>query len=127
MLELKTTLCLSTAYHPQSDRNTERCHRTVEQILRAFVHIGHLNWMSSLSLVEMAYNNNAHISIVHSPFVANYGFDPRTPYNPINPPIDLMPHQNNEAVLIQRLLVVHNLIVDQLQIAKAKQKYHAGQ
>ena len=39
MSELRTTLCLSTAYHPQSDGNTERCHRTIEQILRAFVHI----------------------------------------------------------------------------------------
>jgi hypothetical protein len=38
MLELKTTLCLSTVYHPQSDGNTKRCHRTIEQILRAFVH-----------------------------------------------------------------------------------------
>jgi len=47
MLELKTTLCLSTAYHPQSDGNTERCHRTFEQILRAFVHTDHFNWLSS--------------------------------------------------------------------------------
>jgi hypothetical protein len=30
MLELKTTLCLSTAYHPQSNGNTERCHRSIE-------------------------------------------------------------------------------------------------
>jgi hypothetical protein len=43
MLELKTTLCLSTAYHPQSDENTERCHRTIEQILRSFVHTDHYN------------------------------------------------------------------------------------
>jgi transposase InsO family protein len=56
MSELKTTLCLSTAYHPQSDGNTERCHRTIEQNLRAFVHTDHFNWLSSLSLADYDYN-----------------------------------------------------------------------
>ena len=91
MLELKTTLCLSTAYHPQSDGNTDKYHRTIEQILRAFVHTNHFNWLSSLSLAEFAYNNNVRCSIGHSPFVANYGFDQRTPYDLIDPPIDLIP------------------------------------
>ena len=126
MLELKITLCLSTAYHPQSDGNTERCHRTIEQILRAFVHTDHYNWLSSLSLAEFAYNNNVHSSIGHSPFVANYGFDPRTPYNLIDPPIDIIPQQKDDSVL-ERLLTVHKLIVDQLHIAKAKQKHYADQ
>jgi hypothetical protein len=75
--------------------------------------------LSSLSLAEFAYNNNVHINIGHSPFATNYGIDPRIPYNVIDPPIDLIPQQNNEGVL-QRLLTVHNLIVDQLKIAKAK-------
>ena len=52
-------------------------------------------------------------------FFANYGFDPRTPYNLIDPPIDLIPQQDNEGVL-QRLFTIHNRIVDQLKIAKAK-------
>ncbi len=112
MSELKTILCLNTAYHPQSDGNTERCHRMIEQILRDFVHTDHFNWLSSLSLAEFAYNNNVHSSIGHSPFVANYGFDPRTPLNLIDPPIDLIPQQDNESTL-QRLFTVHNLIVEQ--------------
>ena len=53
--------------------------------------------------------------------MANYGFDPRTPYNLIDPPIDLIQQQNYEGVL-QRLVTVHNLIVDQLKIAKSKKK-----
>ncbi len=121
MLELKKPLCLSTAYHPQSDRNTERCHRTIEQILRDFVHTDHYNWLSSLSLAEFAYNNNVHSNIGHSPFFANYGFDPRTPYNLIDSLIDLIPQQNDEDVL-QIFFTVHKLIVDQLKTAKAKKK-----
>jgi hypothetical protein len=112
MSELKITLCLSTAYHPQSDGNTERCHRTIEQIFRAFVHTDHFNWLSSLTLAEFAYNNNVQSNISHLPFVANYKFDTRTPFNLIDPPIDFIPQQNNEGVL-QRLPTVHNLIVDQ--------------
>ena len=46
--------------------------------------------------------------------------DPRTPLNLIDPPIDLIPQQDNE-ITLQRLFTVHNLIVDQLKIAKAKQ------
>ena len=67
-----------------------------------------------------------HSSIGHSPFVANYGFDPRTPYNLIDPPIDIIPQQKDDSVL-ERLLTVHKLIVDQLHIAKAKQKHYADQ
>jgi len=82
--------------------------------------------LSSLSLAEFAYNNNVHIGIGHSPFVANYRFDPRTPYNLIDPPIELIPQQNNDAIL-ERLFTVHKLIVDQVHIAKAKQKHYANQ
>ena len=56
--------------------------------------------------------------------VANYyGFDPRTPYNLIDPPIDLIPQQNNEGVW-QRPLTFHNLIANQLKIGKAKQNHY---
>ena len=67
-----------------------------------------------------------HSSIGHSPFVGNYGFDPRTPLNLIDSPIDLIPQQDYESTL-QRLFTVHNLIVDQLKIAKAKQTHYADQ
>ena len=53
--------------------------------------------------------------------MANYGFDPRTLYNLIGPPIELISQQNNDAEL-ERFFTVHKLIVGQLHIAKAKQK-----
>ena len=93
-----------------------------EQILRAFVHTNHYNWLSSLPLAKFAYNNNVHSNIGHSPFVANYGFDQRTPYNLIDPPIDLIPQQNNDAGL-KGFFTVHKHIVDQSHTAKAKKNY----
>ena len=44
VLVLATTLCLSTAYHLQSDGNTERSHRTFCFFLPAFVHADHFHW-----------------------------------------------------------------------------------
>jgi hypothetical protein len=44
----------------------------------------------------------------------------------IDPPIELIPHQNNDAVL-ERLFTVYKLIIDQLHVAKAKQKHYADQ
>ena len=44
----ETKMNLSTAYHPQTDGNTERVHRTIEQILRAFVHNCPEEWIRHL-------------------------------------------------------------------------------
>ena len=81
--------------------------------------------MSSLSLVEFAYNNNVHSNIGHPPFVANCGFDPRTPFNLIDPPIELIPQQKK--CNLGKAFYGYKLIVDQLHIAKAKPKHYADQ
>ena len=128
MTELRTKLCLSTAYHPQSDGNTERCHRTIEAILRAFVHDDHEAWHENLVLAEFAYNNNVHTSTGFSPFMANYGYDPSTPLNLIDPPVDTSTGPGSDAKNtrnLNKLLNVHQLIVEQLKIAKAVQKHYA--
>ena len=125
MSDLKTTLSLSTAYHPQSDGNTERVHRTIEQILRSFVHEDHYEWLTNLPLAEFAYNNNVHSSTGFSPFESNYGFSPRTPLNLIEPPMDSNQTQKESDDYLHRLLTVHQLIIEQLKISKEMQKHHA--
>ena len=124
MAELKTKLSLSTAYHPQTDGNTERCHRTIEQILRAYVHDAHNDWYKYLSIAEFSYNNNVHSSTGYSPFAANYGFDPKTPMDLTVPPTG-EPADQDHSELLRKLLETHTLIVDQLKIAKAIQKHYA--
>ena len=120
MQQLRTKLCLSTAYHPQTDGNTERCHRTIEQILRAYVHDNHHEWLDNLPLAEFSYNNNTHSSTTYSPFVANYGYDPHTPMNLIEPPVNT---ENSD--ILEKLLTIHSLIMEQLKISKAIQKHYA--
>ncbi|KAI3761239.1 hypothetical protein L1987_51651 [Smallanthus sonchifolius] len=70
---LGTRLDLSTAYHPQTDGQTERTIQTLEDMLRACVIDFGGNWDSHLALIEFSYNNSYHTSIDMAPFEALYG------------------------------------------------------
>ncbi|MCQ7285346.1 hypothetical protein NP026_23605, partial [Salmonella enterica] len=74
-----TRLNLSTAYHPQTDGQSERTIQTLEDMLRACVIDFGGNWDSHLPLIEFSYNNSYHSSIKAAPFEALYGRKCRTP------------------------------------------------
>ena len=76
---LGTTLNLSTAYHPQTDGQSERANRTVKDMLRHFVHPLHDDWDRYLPVIEFAYNNSVSPSTRHTPFFLEYGRHPLTP------------------------------------------------
>jgi len=75
LLEIQTKL--STAYHPQTDRQTERINQELEQYLRVFIDHRQEQWPDSLGMAEFVYNNKIHMATKISPFKANYGQDPR--------------------------------------------------
>eukprot|EP00253_Pinus_taeda_P004696 PITA_04696 len=77
--ELGTQLNFSTAYHPQTDGQTERVNQVVEDMLRACVMMKPTQWEEYLYLVEFAYNNGYHSSTQLSPFEVMYGRKFRTP------------------------------------------------
>ena len=68
---------LSTAYHPQTDGQTERVSQELEQYLRVFIDHRQEQWPDWLGTAEFAYNNKIHTAIKTSPFKANYGQDLR--------------------------------------------------
>ncbi|XP_074363088.1 uncharacterized protein LOC141703459 [Apium graveolens] len=74
-----TKLNYSTAFHPQSDGQSERTIQTLEDMLRASALEWYGNWDDYLSLVEFAYNNSWQSSIGMAPFEALYGRKCRTP------------------------------------------------
>ncbi|KAJ0826839.1 putative nucleotidyltransferase, Ribonuclease H [Helianthus annuus] len=76
---LGTQLNLSTAYHPQTDGQSERTIQTLEDMLRACVIDFGGNWDSHLPLTEFSYNNSYHASIKMAPFEALYGRKSRSP------------------------------------------------
>jgi len=68
---------LSTAFHPQTDGQTERVNQELEQYLRMFIDYRQEQWPDWLGTAEFAYNNKTYSSTKMSPFKANYRQDPR--------------------------------------------------
>ncbi|GJW16744.1 putative reverse transcriptase domain-containing protein [Tanacetum coccineum] len=76
---LGTRLDMSTAYHPETDGQSERTIQTLEDMLRACVLDFGKGWDKHLPLVEFSYNNSYHTSIKATPFEALYGCKCRSP------------------------------------------------
>ena len=81
---LGTKLRLSSPYHPQTDGQTERANRTLEEVLRAYVGPDLNDWHRYLPLAEFAYNNSTQASTGFSPFYLNSGQHPLTPVSMLN-------------------------------------------
>ena len=65
---------LSTAFHPQTDGQTERLNQTLEQYLRSYVNHQQDNWVQILPMAQFAYNSATAEATKVSPFFANYGY-----------------------------------------------------
>lgn len=76
---LGTKLAMSTSYQPQSDGQAERVHRSLEEMLNAFVDAEHANWDELLPICEFSHNNSKQRSTGKTPFQMLNGRDPPTP------------------------------------------------
>ncbi|KAF8748459.1 hypothetical protein RHS01_10848 [Rhizoctonia solani] len=77
----------SSAYHPQSDGQTERVNPSIEHFLRAYSGINQRDWTKWLPMAKFAYNNAVHSSTGKTPFKALYGWEPTL--TPSNVPTDV--------------------------------------
>nr|GFB70446.1 putative reverse transcriptase domain-containing protein [Tanacetum cinerariifolium] len=76
---LGTRLDISTAYHPETDSQSERTIQTLEDMLRPYVIHFEKSWDRHLPLVEFSYNHSYHTSIKATPFETLYGRKCRSP------------------------------------------------
>ncbi|GKA50413.1 putative reverse transcriptase domain-containing protein [Tanacetum coccineum] len=118
---LGTRLDMSTAYHPQTDGQSERTIQTLEDMLRACILDFRGSWDVHLLLVEFSYNNSYHSSVRCAPFEALYG---RRCHSPI------MWEEVGEGQLIGPELVQDTIekishIKDRLKAARDHQKSYA--
>jgi hypothetical protein len=111
----------STAFHPQTDGQTERTNRVVEEVLRHYINGQHSNWEDLLPIVAFAINNAKSASTGETPFFLNYGRNPHTALSVALPeptlPSLAMVFQDLEGTLIN----VRKLIV----AAQDRQKTYA--
>ncbi|KAJ9507837.1 hypothetical protein QJQ45_019250, partial [Haematococcus lacustris] len=121
-----TRLLLSSAYHPQTDGQTERANRTVEDMLRPYVNDHKSDWDQHLAAVEFAYNSSEHVGTGFTPFYLNYGQHPTTPSALLLPPPTLVPSQTAEDFVTS---MRNNLTAARsaLQRSIDTQKLHADQ
>lgn len=77
--ELQTQLGISTAYHPQTDGQTERENRTLVEAIRSFVGKDHTDWDEHLPALELALNSAVQASTGVSPFKMVYGREAALP------------------------------------------------
>ncbi|MBW0523529.1 hypothetical protein O181_063244, partial [Austropuccinia psidii MF-1] len=75
--KLKISRDLSTAYHSETDGQTERVNQILEQYLWMYFSYHQDDWNTWLPLAEFAYNNSDHSSTKQSPFLTVYGRDPQ--------------------------------------------------
>lgn len=71
---------LSTAFHPQTDGQTERLNASMEEYLRAYVNYLQYDWAGLLPLAEFAANKQVSATTAASPFFANTGLNPRVDF-----------------------------------------------
>jgi hypothetical protein len=120
---LRTKLIRSSAYHPQTDGQTERVNQILEDMLRAcIIHYG-TNWDKCLALSKFSYTNSYQSCLQMAPFEALCGRRCRTPLSwsetsehQIFGP-DLVTEAKNKAKLIQA----------NLKVAQTRQKSYADQ
>jgi hypothetical protein len=110
---------LSTAYHPESDGQTERVHQSLEAYLRFYINYQQDDWADWLPLAEFAYNNSDHSSTGKSPFFVNSGYNPRFNFRQ---GVTISPAGSD---LVQSLQDVHAKVRESIQSAIARYKRNA--
>jgi len=117
---LGVKLNISSAYHAQTDGQTERTNRTLEHILRPYCSYDQDNWDELLPMAEFAFNNAPSATTGVSPFQANYGRHPRTPST-----LGISVPAPASVTLADDLRAIHQDMHDRIIKAQAHQKEHA--
>ena len=120
---LGTNIKMSTAHHPQTDGQTERMNRIVEDVLRIFVNHRQDNWDQLLPLCEFSMNDSSQASTDQTPFFLNYGQHPLTPSSFLN--LSSSSVNASSSTWLQARLDAIKIARDTLTAAQARQALYA--
>lgn len=110
-----------TAFHPQTDGQTEKTNGIMEEYLRHFVSFNQDDWTDWLSLAEFSYNNSPLASAGFSPFFSLQGYHPR--FNSLSS-ASTIPSADE---FVRHLQQIQNNLAENLELAKACQaKFYNG-
>jgi hypothetical protein len=126
---LGTTTSFSTAFHPQTDGQTEAVNKVLGRMLRALPEEQRRSWGTALWLCEMAYNNSRHASTRYSPFYLTYGTHPR---GPLSGMVERLRKAHREAgptlfEELRKLEAALSAAYENVLSASARQEYYANE
>ncbi|CAJ0930603.1 unnamed protein product, partial [Ranitomeya imitator] len=114
-------LSFSSAFHPQTNGQTERTNQTLETYLRCFVSADQDDWVTFLPLAEFALNNRASSATLVSPFFCNSGFHPHFSSGQVEPSdcpgVDMV---------VDRLHQIWSHVVDNLKLSQERAQQFAN-
>ena len=111
----------STAFHPQTDGQTERTNRVLEEVLRHFIDGDHKAWEDLLPLAAFAMNNAKSSSTGETPYYLNHGNHPATPIS-LGLPDGNLPNLDS---VFQDMTSTLSRVKGLLQSAQDRQKTYA--
>jgi hypothetical protein len=127
------TLALSSAYHPQSDGQTEALNKCLEGYLRCFSGTKPKDWSTWLPMAEWWYNTNHHSSTHTTPFEVLYGFPPPTllsyvPGTTANLAVDTHLRDRNKIIstLKEHLLMAQHRMKSQADKHRTEREFEVG-
>ncbi|KAL4534977.1 hypothetical protein Ndes2437A_g05723 [Nannochloris sp. 'desiccata'] len=119
-----TRLKLSTSYHPQTDGQTERINRVLEEMLRSFCVLDPASWVNFLPQAAFAYNTAVNASLKSRPFSVVYGRTPKLPASYVAEDSRAVP------VSVERFRERHEQIISKvselLNAAQARQAFYSN-
>jgi hypothetical protein len=122
---MDTKLKKSTAFHPQTDGQTEVVNRTVVHLLRAYCSKHPKLWDEHLHYVQHAYNRAKHSSTQMSPFETCFGYLPKSPLDFIfgkDIVVDGQYDIDRAEKFIEQIQSIHQVVQEQLEKSQAKYK-----
>ena len=120
--QLKIKHRMSTAYHPETDGQTERANRTVETYLRHYVGYLQDDWAKWLPIAEFCANNHVNASTGVTPFFAAFGHHPRMEFEPESS----APATRDSAEFVEEMRRVHEHCRDAMSRSQAFQAAQAN-
>ncbi|GJP39105.1 hypothetical protein CLOM_g23495, partial [Closterium sp. NIES-68] len=114
-----TRLQFSSAYHPQTDDQTERTNQTMEQLIRTNCPDQN-KWEDVLPMLEFSYNNAPSATTNHSPFYLNYGMDPTVPIS-----TNVESQVPRSQLFVEELQTARDKVVDLIRKANAIARRYA--
>ncbi|PIL32389.1 hypothetical protein GSI_05635 [Ganoderma sinense ZZ0214-1] len=109
----------STAYHPQTDGQTERMNQEIQTYLRIFINHKQDDWVEWLPLAEFAYRCRVHASTGMSPFFMTHGHEPNTGVETLKDGINESAKQ-----FAERMQRIGKQAAQALEIAREAMKRH---